>query len=190
MRIRRIVIGIVVVPIAAFLLYTWVGVPLLWIITMPDTDAMRVRLLYQTDHQALLDACRELSRRVATKELEPGEYYLSGDVRPQVLTFPQIILDVEPCAVVVESSGRIDVAMIGGIDHIGVRAYPENYPSSSGFELGDRKLLEGLWYYDDGYHERPADWDKHIEKLRPQPKTIVTPVRTLTRSPERSIMKL
>jgi len=37
---------------------------------------LRVKLLYKTDHQALLAACRELSKRVTDGNMENGPYEL------------------------------------------------------------------------------------------------------------------
>jgi len=56
--------------------------------------------------------------------------------------------------------------MMGGLDHFGVYAYPEDYkpPPHAGFELGDKKLIDGLWYYDDGYRGNP-EYGKRIEAL-------------------------
>jgi len=126
----------------------------------------QVRLLCQTDHQALLNACRELSRRVAAGEMKPGTYYIRSNPRPEVAGFPHSILDLQPSAVVIDNDGRVEVAMMGGLDHFGVFAYPEDYkqPPFVGFKLGDRELLPGLWYYDDGYEGNPG-YDKKIDGL-------------------------
>ena len=53
---------------------------------MRDLNRMEARrsvLLYQTDHRGLLEACRELSRRVATGKLAPGEYHVHGHPDPE-----------------------------------------------------------------------------------------------------------
>jgi hypothetical protein len=62
--------------------------------------------------------------------------------------------------------------MHGGWDHIkremshfGVNIYPEDFKEPKGnFKYGDRELLPGLWYYDEGYLRNP-EFDKIIEKL-------------------------
>ena len=53
--------------------------------------------------------------------------------------------------------------MMGGLDSFGVYAYPEGYekpPHTTA--LGDKKLINGLWYYDDGYNVNPEEYDKQI----------------------------
>lgn len=127
----------------------------------------RVRLLYKTDHQALLGACRELSRRVSVGDLKPGKYLLSGSSRrKEVSQFPQPILDLGPINVFIDYDGRVMLEMAGGLDHFGVSAYPEDYKKPPHTEkLGDKKLIPGLWYYDDGYRDNP-EYEKIIEALR------------------------
>jgi len=136
-----------------------------------DVQQKQVRLLYKTDHQTLLEACREISRMVARGELKPGRYYLSRSRRlPAVSRFPQSILDLAPNYVYIDenNSGRVMLEMHGGFVHFGVQAYSEDYQKPfSSFEYGDKELISGLWYYDDGYIENP-EYDKIIEALRPK----------------------
>jgi hypothetical protein len=130
---------------------------------------IRIRLLYRTDHKSLLLACRELSKKKAAGVLESQMYNVLFDPHPESSKFPAAILELEPNYVFVDNDGRIMVEMLGGLDHFGVNAYPEDYKKSSDAEkLGDKKLLDGLWYYDDGYLAHPEDYDKQIESLRPK----------------------
>ncbi|MHC4632344.1 MAG: hypothetical protein ACYS9C_13905 [Planctomycetota bacterium] len=126
-----------------------------------EAKQMKMRLLCETDHQALLEACRELSRRAAAGDLKHGMYYVRSDSQP-----PQPILDLGPNHVFIRYDGRVMLEMMGGLDHFGVYAYPEDYkePPVMGFELGDKELIDGLWYYDDGYLNNP-EYDKPIEAL-------------------------
>ena len=58
------------------------------------------------------------------------------------------------------------VEMHAGFHHYGVIAYPENFekPSDS-FQYGDKEIIEGLWYYEDGYNPRYNKWiEKMIQK--------------------------
>ena len=55
--------------------------------------------------------------------------------------------------------------MHGGMDHFGVRIYPEDFNEPDRyFKYVDRELLPGLWYYDDGYIHNP-EYDKRIDTL-------------------------
>jgi len=129
---------------------------------------MRVRLLCRTDHQALLQACREVLRR---GDLQIGRFYLPGDARRRidVPSFPQAILDLAPCSIRIEEryGGEpvLHLAMGTTIDHFGCYAYPEDYkPPCERFHYGDKELVPGLWYYDEGYSDNPG-YDKKIVAL-------------------------
>jgi hypothetical protein len=126
----------------------------------------KMRLLSETDHQALLEACRKLLREVDQGNLlAPNRYFVRHKPSPEITRFPQVILDLEPMFVEIRPDMRIEVGMSGGIYHYGVTAYPENYKKpSDDFKFGDRELLPGLWYYDDGYHEYP-EFGKKIDEL-------------------------
>ena len=134
-----------------------------------QTMRMRVSLLCETDHEALLEACRELSRRAGRGDLKPGRYDVRSDRHSKVSQFPQPILELAPGYVYIDEndSNRVMVAMHGGLDHFGVEAYTEDYkkPSFVGFKFGDKELIPGLWYYDDGYDHNPLLYDKRIEEL-------------------------
>ncbi len=123
----------------------------------------KVILLSETDHQALLEACRKLSREVNQGNLlAPERYMVRREPDPEVAQFPQAILDLEPMFVETETDGRIRVGMMGGIHHYGVIAYPENYEKPrDDFEFGDKKMIDGLWYYEDGYNPK---YDKWVER--------------------------
>ncbi|MHC4679829.1 MAG: hypothetical protein ACYTEK_14135 [Planctomycetota bacterium] len=110
-----------------------------------STDPLRVHLLCETDHEVLLQACNELSRRAKRGELKPGTYNVRRDHHPQVRRFPQPIRDLVPGYVYIDEndSGRVMLAMQGGLDHFGVQAYTEDYkkPPVAGFTFGDRELI-------------------------------------------------
>lgn len=61
---------VVIVMTVGFAVYFWGG----FIVVACYADRMRVRLLCKTDHRALLEACRELSRRASIGELRTGPY--------------------------------------------------------------------------------------------------------------------
>jgi len=127
----------------------------------------RIDLLCRTDHQTLLDACRELAGREASGELKAKTYHVYPPPAPEVSTFPQAILNLKPSTVTISPGGVVMVAVAGGLDHFGVIAYPEGIediappPGVEWGAYGDRQLLDGLWYYDDGYENNPK-YDKKI----------------------------
>jgi hypothetical protein len=166
---RKIMLTKLLLPGIGFLLVT--ALILFWLNGLLGLDyGRRAHLLYETDHKALLEACRELAGRVRAGTLTPRMYGVRAAPDPEASTFPTPILDLKPNYVVVGSDGSVVVAVGGGFDAFGVKAYPENYkePPFQGFKLGDKKLLDGLWYYDDGYEEMGPDYDKRIEALRPR----------------------
>ncbi len=133
-----------------------------------DVQQRQVRLLCETDHKALLEACRELSGWAARGDLKQGgTYNVRRDRHPKASRFPQPILDLNPSYVYIDEndSGRVMVEMHGGLLHFGVQAYTEDYKKPfPSFEYGDKELIDGLWYYDDGYLDNP-EYDKRIEAL-------------------------
>jgi hypothetical protein len=133
---------------------TMVGMLLIGLLA--GCNAKRRHLLSEVDHQALLKACRE----VLALELQVGRYKIGQSPRhPAVSRFPKAILDLAPSYVRIEQtngSSYLALEMHGGFDHFGVYAYPEDFkePHAS-FRYGDRKLIDGLWYYDEEYNYDP-----------------------------------
>ena len=84
-----------------------------WIMRdLKSMEARRPVLLYETDHRELLEACRELSRQVATGRLEPGSYQIKRiNPDPESRQFPQLILDLLPLHVEVKKNGVVDIVM-------------------------------------------------------------------------------
>lgn len=162
--VRKIVIALVVALAAGLVLGSLKSCR--YIITDVKKGKQRqVRLLCETDHKALLEACRELSRRVITGDMKPRQYNVRLDPHPEASRFPQPILDLEPTYVIIESNGCIIVELYGLFNHFGLYAYPEDFKEPfSNFEYGNKKLIDGLWYYDDGYREA-QNYDKKIEAL-------------------------
>lgn len=139
--------------------------------TSKDMQHRQIHLLYKTDHQALLEACNELSKQVASGGLAAGTYSIRREPNPESVRFPQPILDLEPSYVYIDEndSGRVMLEMMGGLGHFGVLAYTEDYKKPSWSEYGDKELISRLWYYDDGYDGNP-EHEKRIEALRPEEK--------------------
>jgi hypothetical protein len=137
----------------------------------------RVLLLCNTDHHALLKAGREVLSQVPKDTLNPpldGISHLGGFklVLPEQVHIPQVVRDIEPHVCLIGDDGSLTLEMHGGSDHMrremshfGVQIYPVNYKEpASDFKYGDRELLPGLWYYDEGYDHNP-EYDKVIDRL-------------------------
>lgn len=184
-RIKKVLIIIIcIVSLGVFTTYVvWNYVPVPKALTPVMMRVMkiyvqrlRVKLLYKTDHQALLASCRELSKRVTDGNMENGPYELRSGPDRRIAGFPRPILDLRPNNVYINHDGRVILEMLGGLDHFGVYAYPEDYEKPPHLEkLGHKKLLDGLWYYDDGYQycnspEEYEEYDKYIESLKPKGK--------------------
>ena len=132
-----------------------------------ERKVLMTRLLCETDHQVLLEACRELSRRADVGDLKRGTYYIRNHPQKYASLFPKEILDLQPRYVHIDenNNGKVGISIFGGFDHFGVTAYTEDYlESGPKHEYGDRELIPGLWYYDDGYIDDP-EYDKKIDKL-------------------------
>ena len=107
------------------------------------------RLLYETDHRALLEACRDVLAMAATGDLKESFYKIHNNRHPspEASRLPQLILQLDPMYVFVDGRCLV-VEMYGGLYHCGVRAYPKDFePPYSNYKYGDKKLIDGLWYY-------------------------------------------
>jgi len=167
-RKRIVIAGVVVAFVLSFILpieFSPWGRLMLFVIIRQE-KAMQVRLLCKTNYQELLEACRELMRD--DELMKPGMTYpvRGAKRRPEISRLPQPILDLEPsCVNIGDTVEYIGLEMAGGTNHFGVRAYPENFQKPfANFKYGDKELIPGLWYYDDGYHHNPR-YGKKIEDL-------------------------
>lgn len=150
--------GLVIVAIVYGGIFWWLFEPM----------HLRVRLLCRTDHQALLEACQELSRQaLAGKLLTDAHYRFRPWPSPYrtVSRFPKAIRTLRPTYVYINEDGRVILEMFGGLSHFGVHAYPEAYKRRyPDFKYGDRELVPNLWYYDDDYLKDP-EFDQAISAI-------------------------
>ena len=120
--------------------------------------------MYQTDHEALLEACMEISKRVTSGEIKVDYnrtyYRLSDDLDPEKKLLPKPILDLAPSQVYIEKNGMVDITMSPVVPY-GVRVYPVGVKRPY---YGDLELIPGLWYFDKDFVSHP-EHKREIEEL-------------------------
>ena len=129
-------------------------------------DNKRKQLLCQTDHPALLMACREILALAANGELKAGRYNIGWNPpSPELSCFPKLIIDLAPSYVVIHGDGHLSIEMHGGFDHFGVHAFADDFKEHHpDFDYFNRELVDGLWYYDEEYISDP-DYGKKIDRI-------------------------
>lgn len=163
-NITLVVITVVLALAAVFVVYVVVAVAT-FVMTMKTisgrADRGQEHLFYETDYEELLAGCRELSRRVAEGNLEPKQYHVFWeDPDPNASTFPQVILDLEPSFVRIDTDGVVDLELLPGPEYFGVFAFPEGQK-----DWGDVKLIDGLWYYNSDYRDEYPKYMKKIDAM-------------------------
>ncbi len=123
-----------------------------------------VKLLCDTDLQVLLQACWDLSGRAAAGTLRPTVYSVRRHRAPEVTSFPQAIIDVDPLFVRIEADGRVWVAL-HPLPSQGVMAYPEDY-EFHGNSPGNVELVPDLWFCDEMYRrDTHPEFVNYVNKL-------------------------
>jgi hypothetical protein len=150
----KIITGIIVVVVVAGYIYI---LPFLMVDVTGPYQAQRIvtRVLSKTDHQALLKAGREvLSQMPRMENKTPDGSMVHGSVEiPKEIPLPQALRALSAHHIVVNSYGYMHISMHAAMDHFGFYIYPEDFNAPDpGFKYGDRQIIDGLWYYDDGYH--------------------------------------
>lgn len=123
----------------------------------------RNHLFFETDYQELVAACRTLSARTSAGELRSGHYRVHlGQRDPETLSFPQVILDLQPACILMDhpNPGEVVIELFPGPEWFGVMAFPED---SEGY--GAVELIEGLWYRDPGYSKKDPEYVKKIDAM-------------------------
>jgi hypothetical protein len=128
-------------------------------------NRLRTRLLCETDHCALRDAGRELLQQLTREDKMLNVIHIvRGSGRsPEASQFPKAILYLEPDCIRVDSEGYLQVELGGTMWHFGVAICSADFDEASGGRLGDHKLVDGMWYYDDEYTD--PSYDKVIKAL-------------------------
>lgn len=162
MTSRALVLGIllgvaIVVGIAVGLLFLHIQME------RHRVERRLVHLLCETDHEWLLEACRNVSKRTAAGEYEAGRAYAIRRY-PGRYRLPQAILDVDPLFVKIDGEGLVWVELFWAPSQ-GVVAYPEGYEFRTDHRAGDRELVPGLWFYDEHYSPKYPKYMEYIDGL-------------------------
>ena len=166
--VKKVVVALVVMVVIGVAMYTLSLIQLFRAMKYDKAEAtqqMRL-LLYETDHKELLEACRQVMQKAVQGKWELREYRVRTKTDPLADKLPTAILRLNPTYVFIDKD-LIHIEMLGGMRHFGVIAYAENYKKMNELqEYGDKKLIDGLWYYDDGYQEI-KNYEQVIEALNP-----------------------
>ena len=143
-----------------------IGVVTYFGVIMPFRESFgQKRLLCATDHQALLNECKTLSRQT-----QRGERDILIIPDSELSRFP-VIHKLGSREVTLSPNEMVSVEFGGTMRHFGVQAYPEDCRKPSENSLDNEiELVPGLRYYDDEFN-RQKDYDEIVEELLRKNKT-------------------
>ena len=162
MKIRikdSLLFKVVLLALVCFFLVFYIGL-----------NSSRVRLLYRTDHQKLLNAGRGILSEANI------EYETINGIRTN--RFHDLPKGVEVSKVIrrltliglpgvhINNHGYIRIVVGKHRDNLfGVHIYPEDFKEPYvNYGYGNKELISGLWYFDIGYGEDP-EYDKLIDSI-------------------------
>jgi hypothetical protein len=131
--------------------------------TLKELAIKKQKLLYLADHEKLLEACRQVITRYNDGVYSRAKINIIDASANDLKQIPRIILDLEPVYVWIDNNSVI-VALIGGMDHAGVRAYMNGEEAVTSDD--DIVLINGLLYYDDGLREADDDYKDYLKDLK------------------------
>jgi hypothetical protein len=186
MKRRRVLLlgALIIIPLGILMVVVFapvVGVARSFKTVVDRAHRGRDRLFFETDYEELLAACRDLLRRTAAGELEGKQYFVHlGNRDPETLSFPRVILDLEPSFIIIDTvnHGLVWIALMPGPDSFGVVAALEGWEGK-----GEVRLVDGLWYFDGDYSEESPEYREGINakieegrRLRAARASATTPV--------------
>jgi hypothetical protein len=138
-----------VVIYAPFVLPVVTGIVIIAFISdgAAEFEVKRQRLLYQTDHQELLEACREVIKRYNEGLYSDPLIYRSDDALEEGReNIPEAILDIEPVRIWCDEDS-VTVAIRIWMSGAGVRACSVCEEAEPRWD--EVKLIDGLYFFDD-----------------------------------------
>lgn len=130
--------------------------------TVRELAVKKQKLLYQTNHDELLKACRQMISRYNEGAYSKAEINMIDASSKDLKQIPKTILNLGPVYVWLEKRRAI-VALIGGMDHAGVYGYAAN--EEAVLHDDTMKLTDGLVYYDDGLREVGDEYKDYLRSL-------------------------
>jgi hypothetical protein len=129
----------------------------------------RRQLLYETDHAALLAACRQV---IANRKNYPRAPWDAGDpestdIDPADPLLPDIIRGLEPRDIYVTDE-MLRLELHGAFDHYGVKACSATAEIDPRQRSSGIELLPALVYHDDGLHNDRDAWIKKLKDMKPR----------------------
>ena len=136
------------------------------ILLLNGCNAKRRDLLCKADLNAIVLASRELLAKASAGEVMAGPHEFRREPHsPEIAEFPQIIRELNPTRVVIEPDGYLTIQFGGGFDHFGLKVYSKDFKAPfAEFNYGSRKIIDGLWYYDDNYRDESPRYKRKIDR--------------------------
>ena len=142
--IRVMVVGAFLLALLFFMLFF--TIPGRVLLGVAHIQLKKVQILYFTNHEELLAACRVVYENRGVYRHHPSIHPPADDGSypdPRDPGMPAIIRHLG-CTYIFLDDRSLTVEMGGGFHHYGFIAYPEGEEGD-----GPRKLLDGLYYYED-----------------------------------------
>lgn len=129
-------------------------------------EKQKILLLYEISHNDFLRECRDLHESGLRGEFSIND--LSDEAYENIPK--NLMIELKPDIIRI-SDERVKIIIRGGIFGFGVYAYPEKVMKSTyeKYYIGDKMLIEGLWYFDSGYepgHE--IEYEEYLNSLKPK----------------------
>lgn len=143
-RIPSGLIAVVAVTVVALVVFA-LGARYLLRLPFRQIEARRQALVYQVNHDALLEACRELQANYAQARATK-----SWPTDHRTL-WPEMLRQLNPSDVSRGSGATLYIEFGGGFHHFGYVVFPtdDERPDIGGMGWAWLRLRDGLWYYDE-----------------------------------------
>jgi hypothetical protein len=173
-KMRKVLISGICVGIGCGLLYSFLPQFYVWRLSK-NINRRVTKVLFQSDYRTLLYGCRQILSDASSGKLASGTYEIRTSGSENAYKFPQIILSLDPTYIHIEDN-TVLIELAGGLSHCGLfMSLDANSFSGDHKHFQNMNLIDGLWYYDDGFLETP-NWAEKLKKLKPKDATSLPPL--------------